>query len=322
MSARTRDSEPSRRRDRPLAVPRRSEVVQYLRVLAGHHPDGHLLEVRYATAGGGMRRFFHPAVDIEALAETIIRIGRRTDVYTGVALRSRRQGGRGAITQAHLVHVELDQPDSARRLDAFRAQPTMVIASGSPGHLHAYWQLTALMEPLEVEQANRALARCLGGDLASVDIARILRPPGTRNHKYRPTSPVELVQLDLRRVYTLAQLVPGPQPTSPSTRPSDAGRKLRRTPKDELLLEVPAAKYVRILTGREPDRRGKVSCPFHDDQHPSLQLYDDGTWYCFGCRHGGSIYDFAALLWGHETKGPGFLDLRDRLTGRLSLLAR
>jgi hypothetical protein len=51
----------------------------------------------------------------------------------------------------------------------------------------------------------------------------------------------------------------------------------------------------------------------HDDSDPSLQLYDDGTFYCFGCRAGGSIYDFAARLWKTGTKRREFLALRQRL---------
>ena len=41
-------------------------------------------------------------------------------------------------------------------------------------------------------------------------------------------------------------------------------------------------------------------------------------WYCFGaCRRGGSIYDFAGLLWGLDTKGREFLTLRARLAEKL-----
>ena len=34
----------------------------------------------------------------------------------------------------------------------------------------------------------------------------------------------------------------------------------------------------------------------HDDQTPSLRLYEDRSWYCSGCRIGGTIYDFAGQL--------------------------
>ena len=33
--------------------------------------------------------------------------------------------------------------------------------------------------------------------------------------------------------------------------------------------------------GFEPDRQGKIRCPFHDDSHPSLQLYKGARgWWC------------------------------------------
>jgi len=54
----------------------------------------------------------------------------------------------------------------------------------------------------------------------------------------------------------------------------------------------------------------------HDDHNPSLQLYDH-SWYCFACRLGGSIYDFAALLFGLDTRGHQFLALRQRLAAEV-----
>jgi len=43
----------------------------------------------------------------------------------------------------------------------------------------------------------------------------------------------------------------------------------------------------------------------HDDHTPSLQLYPDHSWYCFGCQQGGSIYEFTAALWGVKRR-PGW----------------
>jgi hypothetical protein len=119
------------------------------------------------------------------------------------------------------------------------------------------------------------------------------------------------------RRYELAELTAGltdPSPPRRSTRPSN------REPASELerqLLAIPATTYVPALTGRQPNRAGKIHCPFHDDHNPSLQLYDHG-WYCFGaCRTGGSIYDFGALLFGLDTRGHEFLQLRQRLATEL-----
>jgi hypothetical protein len=87
----------------------------------------------------------------------------------------------------------------------------------------------------------------------------------------------------------------------------------RRTAPDRELLAIPAARYTEVLAGRTPNRAGKIACPFHDDHRPSLQLYPDGSFYCFGCRRGGTIYDFAAHLWSTGTRGSEFLALRARL---------
>lgn len=49
--------------------------------------------------------------------------------------------------------------------------------------------------------------------------------------------------------------------------------------------------------GFEPDRQGKICCPFHDDSRPSLQLYKGARgWWCYVCDRGGSVIDFVAGL--------------------------
>lgn len=293
-----------------------SDLDRYLRVLAGDRPGARLLEIRFALRGGQMGRVFLAAHSAAGAARFILRLARRTDVYVGAALRGRRGGGRDAIELAHLAFIEIDSPDADQRLSAFAHPATMVIASGTPGHLHAYWTLRDTVDVAGLERANRRLAHRLGGDLASVDAARILRPPGSCNHKQHPPAPVRLVELVPARRYTIGQLA-GELPDPPGRirhAGSHGGQRGRGHPVDRALLAIPAAEYARALTGREPNRAGKIACPFHDDHDPSLQLYDDGTWYCFGaCRRGGSIYDFAGLLWGVGTKRREFLELRARL---------
>lgn len=100
-----------------------------------------------------------------------------------------------------------------------------------------------------------------------------------------------------------------PEPESPS-----AIRRLRTSGEAPIdaLRSVPPALYVERLTGQRVGRSRKVRCPFHDDQTPSLHVYEDADrgWYCFGCARGGSIYDLAALLWQRETRGEDFVALR------------
>jgi hypothetical protein len=298
-----------------------AELDAYLRVIAGREPGARLLEIRFALRHRDMGRVFVGAQSAPGAARFIRRLAARTDVYVGVALRTRATGGRDAVDRAHLAFVEIDRPDALARLDDFEHPPTMIITSGTPGHAHAYWTLTRPVSVSELEQANRLLADHLGADLASTDVARILRPPASWNHKHEPPAPVELVEVEPTRRYDVEVLVDG-LVGRPGTPPhgSPGVRRAARTEIDRFLLAIPAAEYAQKLAGRSPSRAGKIHCPFHHDRTPSLQLYDDGTWYCYGaCLAGGSIYDFASRLWGIETKHRAFLELRARLASEFGV---
>lgn len=39
-----------------------------------------------------------------------------------------------------------------------------------------------------------------------------------------------------------------------------------------------------------------VTCPFHEDKHPSLNLYPNNTFFCFSCKRGGSNVDLVMEL--------------------------
>jgi hypothetical protein len=150
-------------------------LEDYLRLLAGQEPAGRLIEIRYTTRPGQMAQRFIDATDPGQASRLIAALTRRTDVYTGVLLRSVRSGGRDAVCPSHLVFIETDEAEAAERVAEFTHRPTLLVASGSPGHLHAYWRLRRPVGVRALEQANRRLAHYLGGDLASVDAARMLR---------------------------------------------------------------------------------------------------------------------------------------------------
>ncbi|MBQ6519143.1 MAG: toprim domain-containing protein [Anaerolineaceae bacterium] len=39
-----------------------------------------------------------------------------------------------------------------------------------------------------------------------------------------------------------------------------------------------------------------ICCPFHHEKDPSLHIYEDQHWYCFGCNRSGDAYDFYGYL--------------------------
>lgn len=49
--------------------------------------------------------------------------------------------------------------------------------------------------------------------------------------------------------------------------------------------------------GIEVNRYGKALCPFHNDRHPSMVVYDD-HYYCYACGEHGDVIDFVANLYG------------------------
>jgi hypothetical protein len=307
--------------------PVQQELLAYLRSLAAHSEPGQFFDVRWMTVTGGMRQRFIPARRIVQSALLITRLAPQTDVYVGVALRNGRTrgGGKNAISGSRVLYIECDHPDSRARLEGFGCTPSMIVASGSPGHLHLYWSLQHLADGSQVESANRRLALALEGDPASVDIARVLRPPATLNHKHSPPLPVRLIAHDPEARYELSTITAGlprdPQSDRFSTSRAASHRRVGLSAIDSALLAIPAAEYVRVLADREPNRAGKVLCPFHEETDPSLHLYPDGTFYCYGrrCRKGGTIFDFAAALWGLGTKDNDFLELRRRLAGVFAL---
>jgi hypothetical protein len=113
------------------------------------------------------------------------------NLYFAVATRN------GGGTKDHIVQIpglwcdidfkDVPKDQAAERLRQFPLRPSLVVNSG--GGYHAYW---VLKEPLgredipRVEAVLRQIQTYLGGDPAATDASRILRLPGTFNHKYQP----------------------------------------------------------------------------------------------------------------------------------------
>lgn len=284
--------------------------------LYGSEPASGLVELRYRIPDRvGMRQewFSASSRQIPYVVERLKELREKTDTYLGVAPRLERSGSAQAVRHSHVLWADCDTDRAMAALKAFDPAPSLVVASGSGQH--AYWPL---MDPLNVrwvEQANRRVAWALGADLKATDAARILRPPGTYNHKSDPARMVRLVELrpevyDVKRVVSHLEDPPGA-----IRRPARRNRIIR--PHDstdhEFLLGLEPRVYVERLTGEEVRRDGKVVCPIHADSDASMHVYG-GTrgWFCFGCQRGGSVYDLAGGIWGLDTRRD-FREIQKRL---------
>jgi hypothetical protein len=136
------------------------------------------------------------------------------EVYYGVALRKDATSGKLAnCAWLPSLFVDLDSKTFANgEIDARAALarsplvPTAIVHSG--GGLHVYWLLKEPIDlTIEADAAKtwlRRLARALDGDLCSAEPARVLRLPGTRNHKYEHDPLVTIEALDDAHVYALS----------------------------------------------------------------------------------------------------------------------
>jgi hypothetical protein len=119
------------------------------------------------------------------------------DLYFAVATR-KGGGTKKHIVEIPAVWVDVDFKDSTKkearkRIKEFPLQPSVRILSG--GGYHFYWKLkkpAGKNDIPKIEQINKWLASCLGGDTSAAEAARILRLPGMLNYKYKPPKKVWL----------------------------------------------------------------------------------------------------------------------------------
>ena len=175
--------------------------------------DGEQSELRWSSPDtrGAMRR--NSFASTEAAAHEAVSLGLNYDVYVGVAPRRGSDGTRAGVGRLGAVWSDLDAKDGhtvdshLRQLEDLTYPPSILVLTG--GGCHAYWLLLKHLDGLEqLERAEglmRRLGRGLGGDPVW-DRARILRAPGTFNHKYAVPRPVELERFEPRLRYDLDEL--------------------------------------------------------------------------------------------------------------------
>lgn len=299
-----------------------SALAPLLFVVAHHDPRS-LIELRYRDRDGGMRQVFEFANRPASVVGHIRGLFRRGDVFIGAAPRTRRDGSKAAVERVWCLWADCDGDASVGALADFEPEPSIVIQTGSGDNVQAWWPLAQWIAPEHAERLNRKIAHALGADMRATDAARILRPPGTRNHKHTPATEVRCIA-NAPGFTNPAKICALPDPPQDATRravrPAE-GTKGRDAA--DALLTIPATVYVPRLTGREVSRTGHAQCPFHrggQERTPSLMAYDDPAkgWFCFGCDEGGTVYDLAAKLWGLDTRGDDFAKMHSRLREELA----
>ncbi len=161
------------------------------------------------------RSHWRPAffTDVREAAHHAINLAETNEVYAGVAVRRGEDGTKQGVCRILALWADLDVKDGHTRetrwvqLGGLPCPPSMVVWSG--GGFHAYWPLEEpARSPEEMERAElamRLLAAGLGSDPVH-DRSRILRVPGTFNHKTGEPRPVTLEVFEQERRYPLDRL--------------------------------------------------------------------------------------------------------------------
>ena len=181
-----------------------------------------------------------------------------------------RSGTKNDVEHVWVVWAECDGAEASRAACSWEPAPSIVIRSGSGPNVHAYWPLREPLTPREAEAANLRLAHALGADRACFDAARILRPPGTWNHKHRPPALVTPLRMEAGIAFDAAEIVAHAPEVDRSRIERRWTERSERDPAGDPLLTIPPAIYVSALLGVGSRPGRKVAVPFTPMRDPAF----------------------------------------------------
>jgi hypothetical protein len=162
---------------------------------------------RIRWAGADPKEYFRLSEREEAVRYAYEKRG-DFQVYFGVAPRCEppwyaegcRHGG-DRVEQVPAVWADIDTMESVAEVVTWALRPSVVVQSGTPGHLHAYWVLEDPVEPGIAHEINESLARHLGTDPRVADPGWCMPLPGALNRKREPYQEVRLADCSSRRYH-------------------------------------------------------------------------------------------------------------------------
>ncbi len=169
-----------------------ADTTKFIAALFEQSVEGELVDLRMIRKDGSPIEAFIDAHDVAPVVDWALARRDAGNVYVGALPRARDGGGRDAVGVARVVWADCDSPAAGAALDQFPLKPSIVVRSGTGSNVHAYWLLCEPVDLDRVERTNKRLAAALGSDQRVYDAARILRVPGTLNHKHDPPTEVTL----------------------------------------------------------------------------------------------------------------------------------
>ena len=283
-----------------------SDSHQFLTALYGGKPDS--LYACLWWRDTKRHRFYR---NVQAASDAV---EGANDAYVCVSLFKDRKRGNALSRALPGLWLDIDMqseskapvtPDQVNEFIGALPKPTMITHTPHGMHLwHLFtdlWVFKSLAAQRNAaqlcvawERMAQETANAIGFEIDFVsDLARVMRVPGTVSGDV----PITMQWFGDRYSRTaMRELVKEHWSVSAPQRSTNA----KITSKDDCLLDIDPVEYVYVLTGKQPERGSKVTCPFHNDSAPSMHLYPGTKGFtCFGCGRSGGIYQFAGYLWGY-----------------------
>lgn len=117
------------------------------------------------------------------------------DVYIGANPRKIKDSGEDAVACPLFIWSDIDCGEdrieqAERDVMALGPKPWAIVRTG--GGVHAWWLLDSPASKEKWHEAMRIVCAAVHGDKNALDLPRILRAPGTINHKYSPARVCEV----------------------------------------------------------------------------------------------------------------------------------
>ena len=196
-----------------------TSIRMFYQTLWPHKRPEESIEIRCFSES---RRYLaprHMVANEEEFVEKVLRLSSedKFNIFAGVSYRdsrskSDRKGDKDHCSGASVLWADIDVgngnhkkecyypdiEDAMEDLAIFEYRPDLIVDSG--GGLHVYWKLEHRAEfPEEIEKIeylNAHIAERLHGDSVK-DVTRIMRVPGTRNHKYEDRTICRIIDCEL-----------------------------------------------------------------------------------------------------------------------------
>jgi replicative DNA helicase len=179
------------------------EATRFLNCIFRNCPDGSgNINLRCKDSNGKVHSSFISVDNIEDIS-SILSNDNDSDWWFAIALRNGHKGTKEGISLIPALHLDHDHltPEIEKEIEAF-LKPSSIVQSSLPTKKQFYWLLKEPVGPEEiskVENINLRLIHRFAGDRGTQDASRILRIPGTFNHKKEYGTPLQCRILELNQ---------------------------------------------------------------------------------------------------------------------------